>query len=184
MMVPYWPLFSKNQLAQISIFTLTSHHSQSHKQSVVRTLFSRAELLSSYPSLKSIEELHVSQALQDNGYPERFIHSSCLPRPCPTSPSETEGLTTFTLPYLKGPSEAIQRVLQPLNIRTFFRLTRTLRQILCHPKDPVPAHQQARSCLQDSLFWLFQVVRWADRKNSCTTCEETLKSCLHIWCKQ
>ena len=120
-----------------------SHHPQSHKQSVVRTLFSRAESLSSCPSSKSIEELHVSKALQDNGYPERFIHSSRLRRPRPTSPVETEGLTTLTLPYLKGPSEAIQRVLEPLNIRTFFRPTRTLRQILCHPKDPVPAHQQA-----------------------------------------
>ena len=69
----------------------------------------------------------------DNSYPERFIHSSRLPRPCPTSPPETEGLTTLNLPYLKGPS----------NIRTFFRPTRSLRQILCHPKDPVPAHQQA-----------------------------------------
>ena len=97
-----------------------SHYPQSHNQSVVYTLFSRAESLSSCPSLKSFKELHVSKVLQDNGYPERFIHSSCLPRPCPTSPSETEGLTTFTLPYLKGPSEAIQRVLQPLNIRTFF----------------------------------------------------------------
>ena len=64
-----------------------SHHPQLHKQSVVRTLFSRAESLSSCP-LKSIEELHVSKALQDNGYPERFIHSR---------------LTTLTLPYLKGP---------------------------------------------------------------------------------
>ena len=120
-----------------------SHHPQSHKQSVVRTLFSRAESLSSCPSLKSIKELHVSKALQDNGYPERFIHSSHLSRPRPTSKAETEGLTTLTLPYLKGPSEAIRRVLEPLNIQTFFRLTRTLRQILCHPKDPVPAHQQA-----------------------------------------
>ena len=120
-----------------------SHHPQSHKQSVVRTLFSRAESLSSCPSLKSIEELHVSKALQDNGYPERFIHSSRLPRPRPISPAETEGLTTLTLPYLKGPSEPIRRVLEPLNVRTFFRPTRTLRQILCHPKDPVPDHQQA-----------------------------------------
>ena len=78
-----------------------------------------------------------------NGYPERFIHSSRLPKPRPISPAETEGLTTLTLPYLKGPSEAIRRVLEPLNIRTFFRPTRTLRQILCHPKDPVPDHQQA-----------------------------------------
>ena len=117
-----------------------SHYPQSHNQSVVYTLFSRAESLSSCPSLKSFKELHVSKVLQDNGYPERFIHSSCLPRPCLTSPPETEGLTTLTLPYLKGPSEAIWRVLQPLNIRTFFRPTRTLRQILFHPD---PAHQQA-----------------------------------------
>ena len=30
-------------------------------------------------SLKSIEELHVSKALQDNGYFERFVHSSRHP---------------------------------------------------------------------------------------------------------
>ena len=83
-------------------------HPQLHKQSVVCTLFTRAESLSSCPSLKSIEELHVSKALQDNGYPKRYIHSSRLPRPHPTSPAETEGITTLTLPYLKGPSEAIQ----------------------------------------------------------------------------
>ena len=63
-------------------------------------------------------------------------------RPKTTSNFTTRNgrLTTLTPPYLKGPSEAIRRVLQPLNIRIFFRLTRTL---MCHPKDPVPAHQQA-----------------------------------------
>ena len=55
-------------------FHFNSHHPQSHKQSVVRTLFSRSESLSSCPSLKSIEELHVFKALQDNGYP-REIYS-------------------------------------------------------------------------------------------------------------
>ena len=74
---------------------------------------------------------------------ERFIHSSRLPRPRPTSPPETKGLTTLTLPYLKGPSEGIRKILDPLNIWTFFRPIRTLGQILCHPKDLVPTHQQA-----------------------------------------
>ena len=74
-------------------------HPQSRKQSVVRILFSRAESLSSCPSLKYIEELHVSKALQDNGYPERFFHSSRLQGPHPTSPAETEGLTTLTFTY-------------------------------------------------------------------------------------
>ena len=63
------------------------------------------------------------------------------------------------------------------NIRSYPKGTRTLK----HPdlfqtnqdsqKDPVPAHQTGRSCLQDSLFWLFQVVHRTDRKNSCTMCE-------------
>ena len=67
--VPYWPLFSGNQLTRISIYLhFNSHHPQSHKQSVVHKLFSSAESLFSCPSLKSIEELHVSKALQDNGY--------------------------------------------------------------------------------------------------------------------
>ena len=37
-----------------------SHHPQSHKQSLVHTLFSKAESLSFCPLLKSIEELHIS----------------------------------------------------------------------------------------------------------------------------
>ena len=112
-----------------------SQHPQSYKQSVVRILFSRAESLSSCPSLKFIKELHVSKALQDNCYSEKLIHSTRLPRTCPTSSPETGGLTTLTLPYLKGQSEAIWRVLQPLNVRTFFRPTRTLtirnRHLVC-----------------------------------------------------
>ena len=75
MMVPYWPLFSGNQLTWIGVFTLT-HTILSHTSNlfVVHTLFSRAESLSSCPSLKSIEELRVSKAIQNNGYP-REIHS-------------------------------------------------------------------------------------------------------------
>ena len=74
-------------------------HPQSHKQSVVRTLFSRAESLSSCPSLK----LPKNFTYQENGYPNRFIHSSHLPRPHPSSPTEMERSTTLTL---KGPSAA------------------------------------------------------------------------------
>ena len=52
----------------------SSHHPQSHKQSVLRTLFSRAASLSSSSLVRSTEEVHISEALQDNGYPRKFIN--------------------------------------------------------------------------------------------------------------
>ena len=55
------------------------------------------------------------------------------------SPSQTPKVTTSTtIPYIKGTSEAIRRVLPPLGIRTTFRPTNTLRQLLVCPKDTVP----------------------------------------------
>ena len=42
------------------------------------------------------------------------------------------------IPYVQNVSEAIRRVLAPLNIRTCFKPHRTLRSLLVHVKDPIP----------------------------------------------
>ena len=121
----------------------SSHHPQSHKQSVVRTLFSRTASLSFSSLVRSTEEVHISEALQDNGYPREFVNYN-LRR---TSNSQqihqlTQPSATVVLPYIQGQSESIRRILQQLDIRTIFKPTLTLRQILSHPKDPVPTRMQ------------------------------------------
>ena len=44
-------------------------------------------------------------------------------------------LTTVTIPYIKGTSETISRILQPYNIRVAHKPTTTLRQLLTNVKD-------------------------------------------------
>ena len=114
----------------------SSHHPQSHKQSVVCTLFSRAVSLSSSSLVRSTEEVHISEALEDNGYPQEFINYNFH---WPSNSQQIHQLTqpsaTVVLPYIQGQSKSI---LQQLDIRTIFKPTLTLHQILSHPKDPVP----------------------------------------------
>ena len=49
--------------------------------------------------------------------------------------------TTLILPYIRGLSEAIKHVLQLLGVKVVFQSLRTLRQMLVHPKDPVPVEE-------------------------------------------
>ena len=104
---------------------------------------SRAASLSSSSLVRSTEEVHISEALQDNGYPREFINYN-LRRPSNSQQIHqlTQPSATVVLPYIQGQSESIRRILQQLDIRTIFKPTLTLRQILSHPKDPVPTRMQ------------------------------------------
>ena len=72
--------------------------------------------------------------------------------------------TTLTLPYIRGLSEAIRRVLTPLGVKVVFRPLRTLRQILVHPKDPVPIKERngvvySIPCVECSSVYIGQTGR-------------------------
>ena len=56
----------------------------------------------------------------------------------PTSGPEHQPVTTVTLPYVQGVTEAIRRLLLGLDIRVRFYPHSTLRLSLVRPKDPVP----------------------------------------------
>ena len=117
----------------------SSHHPLAHKIAVVRTLSSRAQALMSSAVTRTQEEHTVSKALAQNGYPATFIHRHSHTLHNLNAPSQSPTVTTSTtIPYIKGTSEAIRQVLSPLGIRTTFRPTNTLRQLLVRPKDPVP----------------------------------------------
>ena len=125
----------------------SSHHSSSHKQSVGRTLFSRASTHSSSLVQLPEEESHIYEALKSNGYPKNFIRrcknkeTSKKQRPplSITNIFDQDRTTIVTIPYIQGQSEAIKRILSPLGILTVFRPLTTLRKILSKPKDKIPA---------------------------------------------
>ena len=120
-----------------------SHHPVSNEVAVVRTLMTRAEALPSSGVERAQEEKEVATALKENGYPSGFIHRhSCPPRPRPLA-DDMRPRTSVTLPYIGGLSEAIRQILRPLEIQVVFCPLTTLRQLLVHPKDPVPMELQS-----------------------------------------
>ena len=118
-----------------------SHHPLAHKIAVTRTLFGRARSLCSNADDLHREETHVVKALKMNGYPQAVIDGRRPHGQRPTPESEPPK-ASVVLPYIRGLSESIRRILTPLQIRTCFKPHRTLRNILVHPKDPVPPDQK------------------------------------------
>ena len=110
---------------------------------------------------KGTEEEHVTHALKSNGYLAQFIRSQSKPTRKPDTVSRPKA--TVVLPYVRHISETIRRILTPLEIRTCFKPHQTLRQLLVHPKDPIPTHAETRSCVPSTLCIMPRGVRWPDR---------------------
>ena len=121
----------------------TSHHPWAHKAAVAHTLRHRAGTHSSTFGAFEKEKAHVMDALLKNGYPKRYIHQSVnIPHPPRTTVAE-KPKATVCLPYIKGVSEPLKRVLDRLEIRTVLRPHRTLKQTLVHPKGAIPNMQKS-----------------------------------------
>ena len=109
---------------------------------MVKTLFSRADTISSCALKLHEEHAHIVRALHLNNYPDQFV-SRVRSR---SSSRPTDDLHTkkrVVIPYVRGLSEAIQRVLLDVGVRVMFRPHMTLRQQLVHPKDPVPSSMKS-----------------------------------------
>ena len=107
---------------------------------VVCTLSSRASTHSSSQRGQIKETSCVTSALRLNGYPRSFIQSSQSPRTVPPS-STPEYRACAVIPYVRGVSECIERILTPLQIRVCYKPFQTFRQLLSRPKDRVPELQ-------------------------------------------
>ena len=118
-----------------------SHHPMSNKIGVVKTLLHNADILCSNDESKSKEINCVNQALRICGYPDECLHKASLPNP--PKEVEREPPVGFTcIPYIKGLSEAVRSKLTKYGIQVAFKPNKTLRNILVHPKDPIPKDSQ------------------------------------------
>ena len=59
-----------------------------------------------------------------------------------TSDQTPQWKASTVIPYVRGVSESIRRILSPLGIRVCYKPFQTLKQMLSHPKDPVPDLQR------------------------------------------
>ena len=128
-----------------------SHHPISHKRSVISTLLSRADRISSTVTSKKSEEEHVTSALKHNGYPMALIHQEATRHHRePTPQKDTAWKSAVVIPYVRGISEAVRRTLAQLRVQVCYRPHRTLKQLLSNPKDTIPDLQKSGAVYQIS----------------------------------
>jgi len=121
-----------------------SHHPIAHKRSVAKSLTDRAKTIPSSSDQRSEEMKHVTAALVANGYPKRFVIDVSKPkRPSQqsskTAPDAARGFCI--LPYIKGTTEPIKRILSNYNIKVAQKPHQTIGNLFPKPKDPVPKDQ-------------------------------------------
>ena len=116
----------------------SSHHPLHQKTGVIHTLSQRAgDISSDNASLKEEREL-ISTAMRNCNYPEWVIKRGLGPprhRERIQSEQEEETKGWATIPYVKGVSEPISRILRTAGIKVAMKPHNTLRKELVHPKD-------------------------------------------------
>ena len=113
----------------------SSYNLTSHKATTIKTLTRRAQLVSNTTDSLSDENKYLDRVFSKNNYNEDFIQRNTH-RPTTTEANDNATpTTTATIPYIKGISENISRILQPLNIRVAHKPITTPRQLLTNVKD-------------------------------------------------
>lgn len=122
----------------------TSHHPLHHKLGVVRTLLDRCESVVTEEEDKVAEQKIIKEALAGCGYPQwsvEKVEKAMKDREAKgkrRKNKKEEGERSkgmVILPYVRGLSEKVERILKKRQISTAFRPHKTLRNILVHPKD-------------------------------------------------
>ena len=117
----------------------SSNNPTSHRAATVRTLTRRAQIICDSADSLRDENEHLRQIFHKNDYSDEFIDTNTYKQnkhndECAKTETKNE-LTTVSLPYIRGTSETIARILRPFNIRIAHKPTRTLRHLLTHVKD-------------------------------------------------
>ena len=134
----------------------SSHHETKHKVSAASTLLFRAANLPSTCEGKARETSHVTEALTANGYPSTVISNILKKKSAPTTPPPEELVSMFfkwadpsdtsmgfaCLPYIRGLSEPLTRLLRKNDIRVVSKPAKTLQQEFTSPKFRQPLDLQ------------------------------------------
>ena len=114
----------------------SSYNPTSHKATTIKTLTRRAQLVCDTPDSLRDENRYLERVFHKNNYNSDFIRRNIY-RPTEVDATNVNPtpVTTVTIPYIKGTSETISRILQPYNIRVAHKPTTTLRHLLTNVKD-------------------------------------------------
>ena len=114
----------------------SSYNPTSHKATTIRTLTRRAQLVCDTPDSLRDEHKYLERVFMKNNYNADFIRRKIYrPTDADATNQNLTHVTTVTIPYIKGTSETISRILQPYNIRVAHKPTTTLPHLLTNVKD-------------------------------------------------
>ena len=115
----------------------SSNHPLEHKLGVIQTLFYRAESVITDPAAVEEEKHHITQALAKYGYPKWAYKINNPKKDKSNTNKDSTAISKgqVVIPYIKGFSEALQRIYGSYGIRGCFKPTKTLHQFLVAPKD-------------------------------------------------
>ena len=118
-----------------------SHHPLHQKLGVIRTLYDRMNKVITEDEDKKVEEIHVQHALENCGYPKWTFDKVKDKMAAPKQPRDTKRTTEtpnrgfVVIPYVKGVSERVARVMKKYHISSAMKPHCTLRSHLVNPKD-------------------------------------------------
>ena len=101
----------------------------------IRTLTRRAQLVCDSRDSLADERENLDNVFSKNNYNRDFVRRNTYRAEPNVTNTNATPVTTATIPYIKGTSETIARILQPYNIRVAHKPITTLRQLLTNVKD-------------------------------------------------
>lgn len=130
-----------------------SNHHISVKIGVARCLYDRAKTICSREKNLRTENKRIADTLMANGYPKNKASSNLMREHRPTSTKvEADGTAkqerTAVIPYFPGVSDQLRRIGSRFNIRTAFKTSRTLRELIIKTK-PENEDQKTKNCVYE-----------------------------------
>ena len=108
----------------------SSYNPTSHKATTIRTLTRRAQLVCDSPDSLQDETDYLNNVFSKNNYNTDFVRRNTHSNTDSNTQTNSGPVTTATatIPYIRGTSETIARILQPYNIRVAHKPITTLRR--------------------------------------------------------
>ena len=151
-----------------------SNNPDSVKRSVARSLFNRLEYVTLGQNEQDLESNHIVTELEANSYPRPFIErekrrAKQASRQKSRSSTTDECKVTASIPYVRGLSEAVSRILRPLKIRTVMRSHQRKWELMHRAKDRLPVDTQpgvvyALGCKDCSKVYVGETGRTAKKR--------------------
>ena len=155
--------------------SFNSHHPRSHKNSVVTTLFQRAENLTSNKDGRENECQYATNVLKENNYPKSFLYD-CLRRPTLTNCNSPDGdyaVKGFAkVPSIQRIAEPIRKVLNNCGIKVALKPFQILGHIFAKPKDRIPTDQKTHAVYSTPCGDCEKVYLGQTKRQFCTRLKE------------